>query len=60
MSPASTRFPITKMGIIREGWKVGIGERITRGIVRYMERTGKINLRMARFSKYVLRTQKYG
>jgi hypothetical protein len=48
------------MGIIREGWKVGIGERITRGIVRYMERTGKINLLMARFDKYVLRTQKYG
>ena len=60
MSPASTRYPITKMGIIREAWKVGIGERITRGIVRYMERTGKINLLMARFDKYVLRTQKYG
>ena len=48
---------ITKMGIIREAWKVGIGERMTRGIVRDMERTGKINLRMASFGKYVLRTQ---
>ena len=48
---------ITKMGIIRESWKVGIGERMTRGIVRDMERTGKINLRMASFGKYVLRTQ---
>lgn len=47
---------ITKMGIIREAWKVGISERMTRGIVRDMERTGKINLRMASFGKYVLRT----
>ena len=48
---------ITKMGIIREAWKVGIGERMTRGIVRDMERTGKINLRMASFGKYALRKQ---
>jgi len=48
---------ITKMEIIREAWKVGIGERMTRGIVRDMERTGKINQRMASFGKYVLRTQ---
>ena len=48
---------ITKTGIIREAWKAGIGERMTRGIVRDMERTGKINLRMASFGKYVLRTQ---
>ena len=48
---------ITKMEIIREAWKVGIGERMTRGIVRDMERTGKINQRMASFGKYALRTQ---
>ena len=48
---------ITKMEIIREAWKVGIGERMTRGIVRDMERAGKINLRMASFGKYALRTQ---
>jgi hypothetical protein len=48
---------ITKMGIIREAWRVGIGERMTRRIVRDMERTGKINLRMASFGKYALRKQ---
>ncbi len=48
---------ITKMEIIREAWKVGISERMTRGIVRDMEWTGKINLRMASFGKYALRTQ---
>jgi hypothetical protein len=48
---------ITKRGIIREAWKVGISERMARGIVRDMEITGKINLRMATFGKYALRKQ---
>ena len=48
---------ITKTGIIREARKVEISERVTREIVRDMELTGKINLRMASFGKYALRKQ---